>query len=608
MLFRSPPISLKREIPQKKGSRPTNSVPSSIQNCLFEEGRFQTPVYLWQNLATGSELEGPAIVLAPTSTVVIHPGCKAQLLGEDALVIGVPQQKEAIVCKNFASVELSLFQHRFMSLAEQMGRMLQRTSVSTNIKERLDFSYAVFCLKKKIVSNAPHIPVHLGSMSACVQQAAAILKPVEGEVWVTNHPTHGGTHLPDITVITPFFHENQLFGFLASRGHHADIGSSSPGSMPANSKTLEEEGILIPPTLLVENHKFREEWVINAFSSAGSRLIQDNLNDLKAQVSANQKGCDMLKELIIKYGSQTVDWAMEKIQEIGEETVRNYLKRLDESFLTASDELDDGSEIQLKISIDKINGEAIFDFTGSSDQISGNQNAPAAVVQSAVLYCLRCLVAQSIPLNSGLLNPIRIKTRQGSLLDPDASVGVAAGNVTTSQRIVDTIFKAFGLCAASQGCMNSVTFGNDETAYYETIGGGVGAGEGYHGASGIHTHMTNTKATDPEVLELNYPLILREFSLRQGSGGNGQFQGGCGLVREIEARASIQTNLITERRTTAPYGLMGGEKGFSGQNSYMPAGQEKTSIALKGKCNLTLHPGDRIRIETPGGGGYGTPQ
>ena len=600
--------SHKKKTESKKNPRPSQSISSLTQTCLFEEGHFETPVYLWENLAADARLEGPAIVITPTSTVVINPRCQGELISEEVLAIEIPFEEELNTKQDFETVELSLFQHRFMSLTEQMGRMLQRTSASTNIKERLDFSCALFDQKGKLVANAPHIPVHLGSMSACVRKATAVLNPVEGQVWITNHPAYGGTHLPDITVITPFFHENKLFGFFASRGHHADIGSSSPGSMPANSKSLREEGALIPPTLLVENQKFRENWVIETFSSAGGRLINDNLNDLKAQVSANKRGYEILTELINKHGIEAVDWAMLKIQAIGDDTVRKYLQDLDEDFLSARDQLDDGSEIQLEISIDRVRGEAIFDFTGSTDQVVGNHNAPLAVVQSAVLYCLRCLVAQPIPLNDGLLNPIQIKTRRGSLLDPDNHVGVAAGNVTTSQRIVDTIFKAFGLCAASQGCMNSISFGNDETAYYETIGGGVGAGQGYHGVSGIHTHMTNTKATDPEVLEQNYPLVLQEFSIREESGGNGQFKGGCGLVREIQARVPMKTNLITERRLTTPYGLMGGEPGMAGRNLYWPAGEEKTPTVLESKCSLNLNPGDRIRIETPGGGGYGEPR
>jgi len=573
--------------------------------CRFEEGLVNTPVFEWDEIPLGREIQGPVLILSPTSTTVVDPGCIAELESREVLSIKVPYTTQKSLSIDIDPIELSLFQHRFMSLAEQMGRMLQRISVSTNIKERLDFSCALFDPRGNLVSNAPHIPVHLGSMSQCVKSALDILEPRDGEVWITNHPGFGGTHLPDITVITPFFHKTEVLGYLASRGHHADIGGVTPGSMPSHSTHLNQEGVLLAPSILVQEGKFREKWIRGILQQAGARLLEDNISDLKAQVSANQKGCEILSQLIEQYGENTLREAMIKIQEIGENAVRSYFKTLAQRSMIAEDFLDDGSRIHLQVKLDPSKGEAVFDFRKTCDQHPGNQNASLAVVSSAVIYCLRCMISRDLPLNEGILRPVQIITRKGSMLNPDPQCAVAAGNVTTSQRIVDTILKAFGICAASQGCMNNLSLGNEDTAYYETIGGGVGAGENYHGTSGVHTHMTNTKATDPEVLERNFPLILREFSIRKGSGGEGKFRGGCGLIREIEARVPIQANLITERRRTSPYGIQGGGNGTCGKNTFIPANPSSSPISLDGKCSIQLKSGDRLRIETPGGGGFG---
>jgi 5-oxoprolinase (ATP-hydrolysing) len=576
-----------------------------VRECYFEQGFLRTPVYQWDSLKIGNQIQGPALIVSPTFTTVLEPNCLAVYESGEVLSIEVTPLGPHEFCDVLDPVELSLFQQRFMSLAEQMGRMFQRTSVSTNIKERLDFSCALFDELGNLVSNAPHIPVHLGSMGLCIREALKHLKVLEGDVWITNHPNFGGTHLPDITVITPHFHRNRLVGFLASRGHHADIGGTSPGSMPANSQNLEDEGVMIEPSILVHKGKFQEKMIVDLLKKAGARLISDNLSDLKAQVSANQRGAQLLEELILTYSEKTLRNSMAQIQAIGENAVRSFFLSQLKFELESEEIMDDGSRIHLLVKINKDTGGATFDFRASSDQLKGNTNAPRAVVSSAIMYCLRCLIKQNLPLNEGFMKPISILTRQGSIVDPELGSAVAAGNVTTSQRIVDTIFLAFQACAASQGCMNNLSLGNQHYAYYETIGGGAGAGPGFAGEDGVHTHMTNTRATDPEVLEQNFPLLLHEFSLRKNSGGKGQFQGGDGLIREMEFREPMEVNLLTERRIQPPYGMLGGKEGACGKNWYFSADAEESPIPLEGKSTLKTRPGDRIRIETPGGGGYG---
>ncbi|MGA1559634.1 MAG: hydantoinase B/oxoprolinase family protein, partial [bacterium] len=443
-----------------------------------------------------------------------------------------------------------------MSLAAQMGRPLQRTSISTNIKERLDFSCAIFDSTGGLVANAPHLPVHLGAMSEAVRQQVRIqgdnLRP--GDVLVTNHPQAGGSHLPDITVITPCWQDGQPLFYVASRGHHADIGGITPGSMPPFSRTLAEEGACLKSFKLVENGIFNEAGITELLEApariprlpgelpiAGTRLLADNISDLKAQVAANQRGIDLLQEMVEHWSLEVVQAYMQHIQDNAEESVRLMLQQLsvreklpEVGTIHAVDYLDDGSPIRLALTIDRRDGSACFDFAGTGTELWGNLNAPKAVTYSAVLYALRSLIRQDMPLNQGCLNSIEIRIPDGSLLSPSEEAAVVGGNVLTSQRITDVILKAFGACAASQGCMNNLTFGNERFGYYETIGGGAGAGPNWHGQSGVHTHMTNTRITDPEILERRYPVLLREFSIRKGSGGKGEFNGGDGLVRELE--------------------------------------------------------------------------
>ena len=512
-----------------------------------------------------------------------------------------------------------------MSVGEQMGRTLQRTAISTNIKERLDFSCAIFDESGKLVANAPHVPVHLGAMSDAVCRQIDIQGEnlIEGDVLVSNHPVAGGSHLPDITVITPVWKSGKPIFYVASRGHHSDIGGISPGSMPPFSRKLLEEGACILSFKLVEKGVFNEEGISELLlepgkierepgesAMSGARNLADNISDLKAQVAANQRGIDLLLEMVDHYSLQTVQAYMKYIQENAEQAVRSMLQNLslregmDElDSLEAIDHLDDGSPIALKITIDRKDGSAVFDFSGTGPELWGNLNAPLAVTNSAILYGLRCLIRQDIPLNQGCLNPIRVIVPPGTLLSPSEKAGVVGGNVLTSQRVTDVIFRAFHAGAASQGCTNNFTFGNHRFGYYETIGGGSGAGDSWHGTSGVHTHMTNTRITDPEILERRFPVMLREFSLRRDSGGDGAFRGGDGLVREVEFLEPLNAAILSERRVYPPYGLEGGKPGKCGTNLFIR--NDGSVLYLGGKNEVRALPGERMRIETPGGGGYG---
>lgn len=581
-------------------------------------------VLMLDQLKPGDFINGPAIVLNNNLTILVEPHCDATISFGGHVVLTVTQDDSTSKAESskLDPILLSIFSHRFMSIAEQMGKTLQRTSVSTNIRERLDFSCALFGPDGGLVANAPHIPVHLGSMQEAVKyqlkKRKDDLKP--GDVLVSNHPNSGGSHLPDITVITPVFHNGQIVFFVASRGHHADIGGISPGSMPPHSKFLHQEGAIIDSFKLVENEVFQEEGITKILQyepaqyegCSGTRNLSDNLSDLKAQIAANNRGITLLQDLIQEYSLDVVTKYMMYIRQNAELAVRDLLREVCSkhgSHLEASESMDDGSVIKLKISIEEKNGTAKFDFTGSSEQVYGNLNAPPSVTYSAIIYCLRCLVKDDIPLNQGCLGPIETIIPEGSFLNPTADVGVVGGNVLTSQRLVDVILKAFKACAASQGCMNNLTFGepssssNDGWGYYETIAGGSGAGPTWNGKSGVHTHMTNTRITDSEILERRYPVVLHEFSLRSdNSGGEGKFKGGEGIVRCIEFKKDIAVSILSERRVFAPYGLEGGLAAKTGSNLLLK-GQEKINIG--GKCSLLAKKGEKLLIKTPGGGGFG---
>ena len=593
--------------------------------CYFENRWHQTPVFRCELLQAGHQIAGPALLLQDTSTIVIEPDCRAEISEYRDVLIHVKARTHREVGITRDPIQLSIFGNLFMSIAEQMGRTLQRTSISTNIKERLDFSCAIFDSTGGLVANAPHVPVHLGAMSEAVRQQVRIqgdnLRP--GDVLVTNHPQAGGSHLPDITVITPCWQDEQPLFYVASRGHHADIGGITPGSMPPFSRKLAEEGARLKSFKLVENGIFNEVGITKLLQApaqlsqlpgelpiAGTRLLTDNLSDLKAQVAANQRGIDLLQEMVQNWSLEVVQGYMKHIQDNAEESVRMMLQELSAreelpqvGTIHAVDYLDDGSPIRLALTIDRRDGSACFDFAGTGTELWGNLNAPKAVTHSAVLYALRCLIRQEMPLNQGCLNSIEIRIPDGSLLSPSEEAAVVGGNVLTSQRIIDVILKAFRVCAASQGCMNNLTFGNERFGYYETIGGGAGAGPSWHGQSGVHTHMTNTRITDPEIMERRYPVLLREFSIRKGSGGKGEFDGGDGLVRELEFLEKLQVAILSERRSHAPYGMLGGEDGQCGRNLFLRRNGQV--LNLGGKNEIQAHPHDRFRIETPGGGGWG---
>jgi len=608
-------------------NKPGTPQPDSQTRCYFESGWHNTPIFLLDQLGAGQRLDGPAILMQDTSTILIEPGCFAEITEFGDVVITVETKTQLEIGTQSDPIQLSIFSNLFMSIAEQMGRTLQRTAISTNIKERLDFSCAIFDESGGLVANAPHVPVHLGAMSDAVRRQIELQgnQLREGDVLVSNHPIAGGSHLPDITVITPVWRDGRPIFFIASRGHHADIGGISPGSMPPFSRKLLEEGVCIKSFKLVENGVFNEEGITELLlepgtlprgpgeaSMSGARQLSDNLSDLKAQVAANQRGIDLLLEMVEHYSLDVVQAYMQHIQANAEAAVRQMLTDLSEreglkkvDSLSAQDFLDDGSPIVLKITIDRRDGSAVFDFTGTGPELWGNLNAPRAVTNSAILYGLRCLIPQDIPLNQGCLNPIKVIVPEGTLLSPSEHAAVVGGNVLTSQRVTDVILRAFHACAASQGCTNNFTFGNERFGYYETIGGGAGAGASWHGQSGVHTHMTNTRITDPEILERRFPVMLREFSIRQGTGGDGKFRGGDGLVREVEFLEPLNAAILSERRVYAPYGLDGGEPGTCGRNLFLR--NDGTTLSLGGKNEIHAEAGERFRIETPGGGGYGTP-
>ncbi|XP_050304540.1 5-oxoprolinase [Anthonomus grandis grandis] len=588
--------------------------PITKTKVFFETEELETNVYQLKDLNSGNKLIGPCIIMDQLSTILVEPDCTAIITkyGDIKITIGSGKIKE--IGPELDSIQLSIFSHRFMSIAEQMGRILQRTSISTNIKERLDFSCALFGSDGGLVSNAPHIPVHLGAMQEAVQfQMKARQQFFPGDVILSNHPKAGGSHLPDFTVITPVFykdHKKPIF-FVASRGHHADIGGITPGSMPPHSTSLDQEGAAFKSFLLVEKNQFMEAEVTKAIKAAGGRNLQDNISDLRAQVAANKKGIDLVLELINQYGLVVVQAYMQHIQTNAELAVRDMLREVARKAVAATgsptlkylDFMDDGSPISLTVSLDEENGSALCDFRGSGVEVWGNCNAPRAVSLSALIYCLRCMVGHDVPLNQGCLTPVKVEIPKGSILDPSDNAAVVGGNVLTSQRIVDVVLGAFKACAASNGCMNNITFGNEHWGCYETVAGGSGAGPTWDGCSGVHTHMTNTRITDVEIVERRYPVHVKTFTLRPNSGGKGKYKGGDGVIRELMFRAKLTLSVLTERRVLQPYGLEGGEAGSRGLNLLIRA--DGRTINLGPKTVVDIQPGDTFKLQTPGGGGYG---
>jgi 5-oxoprolinase (ATP-hydrolysing) len=588
--------------------------PVAVVKIYTAHAWYDTPVYQREDLQPGDIIQSPALIIEPTGTNVIEPGWQAEISDRNYLILKKSEKFRSSEVQKFRSLEVSkpdpvileIFNNLFRSIAEQMGTTLQKTSYSVNIKERLDFSCAIFDHLGQLVANAPHIPVHLGSMSESVRSLintyGDTLKP--GDVYVLNNPYNGGTHLPDITVITPVFHNSNLpLFYVASRGHHADIGGITPGSMPPNSKTVEEEGIFIDNFQLVEKGKFKEKEILKLLTSSQypARNTIQNLADLQAQIAANEKGVQELQRMVEHYGLETVQAYMQYVQDNAEECVRQVIDALKDGRFTC--ELDTGDKIQVTINIDKENRSAKIDFTGTSPQLANNFNAPKAVCKAAVLYVFRTLVNDDIPLNEGCLKPLEIMIPEGCLLNPQYPAAVVAGNVETSQNITDCLYGALGVMAASQGTMNNFTFGNEKYQYYETICGGSGAGANFEGTDAVHTHMTNSRLTDPEVLEWRFPVLLESFSIRPDSGGKGQHRGGNGVIRRLRFLEPMTAAILSSRRKISPFGLQGGEAGKVGKN-YVERRDGKIE-KLGSTAIAPMNPGDVFVIETPGGGGYG---
>jgi len=579
---------------------------------MYSYGEFlSTPVFSIETLRPGACIKGPAILTEKNTTIIIEPGWQGEITARNHLMLSrrVPLPARTAIGTEVDPVMLEIFNNRFMSIAEQMGYTLQNTAHSVNIKERLDFSCAIFDGKGNLIANAPHIPVHLGSMGECVKYLirAHSGDMHAGDVYLINSPYHGGTHLPDITIVTPISGiSGEILFYLASRGHHADVGGVTPGSMPPESKSIEEEGVLSEGMKIVEQGRFLEDQ-LRAWLGSGkypARNPDQNVADIRAQVAANEKGLQELKRMVEEFSLETVEAYMGHVQDNAEEAVRRVIDRLENGEFTYL--LDDGNAIKVKVTIDRKNRCAKIDFTGTSLQLSSNFNAPASVCLAAVLYAFRTLVKSDIPLNSGCLRPLEIIIPEGTMLRPEPPAAVVAGNVETSQYIVDALFGALGSLAASQGTMNNFTFGNADFQYYETICGGAGAGPGFSGTDAVHTHMTNSRITDPEVLESRFPVLLEEFSIRQGSGGDGEFRGGDGVVRRFRFLKDMDAAILSSHRIFPPFGLKGGMPGKCGKNVLIL--REGRVVEVGGRAELKLKSGDVFVIETPGGGGYGRPE
>ncbi|CCQ68083.1 hydantoinase B/oxoprolinase family protein [Crocosphaera watsonii] len=505
-------------------------------------------------------------------------------------------------------IYLEIFKNLYQFIAEQMGITLQNTASSVNIKERLDFSCAIFDQQGLLVANAPHIPVHLGSMSesvkSLIQDKGNKLQP--GDIYLSNNPYNGGTHLPDVTAITPVFDDKnqEILFYVASRGHQADIGGITPGSMPPNSTSISEEGILFDNFLLVEKGEFREQEVrvVLVSNSYPARNPDQNIADFQAQIAANEKGLQELQRMVNQYGLETVQAYMKFVQDNAEECVRKTIDVLSDGEFTYT--MDQGAVIKVKVTIENKNRSATIDFTGTSEQLNSNFNAPKAVTQAAVLYVFRTLVDDNIPLNAGCLKPLNLIIPEGSMLNPQYPAAVVAGNVETSQVIVDALYGALGVLAASQGTMNNLTFGNEKYQYYETICGGSGAGINFNGTDAVQTHMTNSRLTDPEVLEFRYPVLVEEFKIRENSGGKGQYSGGNGVIRNIKFLEPMTANILSSHRKISPFGLAAGEVGKVGKNCVKR--KDGTEEILNSTATVEMESGDHFIIETPGGGGFGS--
>lgn len=585
--------------------------PAAQTARMFSGGAWiDAPLVDRTTMGIGDTVDGPAILTEPTGTNVLEHGWQAECVAGGNLILRRTEalDRQEAIGTSVDPVMLEVFNNLFMSIAEQMGATLANTAYSVNIKERYDFSCAIFDHNGDLVANAPHVPVHLGSMSDSVRtiltQNVGKIRP--GDVYMMNNPYNGGTHLPDVTVITPVFDDSgqDIIYTVASRGHHADIGGTTPGSAPPDSRHIDEEGVLIDNFLLVKEGVLQERAARDLLASGKypCRNVDQNMADLAAQIAANATGVQELTKITAQFGLDVIHAYMGHVQDNAEESVRRVLDVLRDSAFTYP--LDSGAQIKVAISVDKAKREATLDFTGTSPQDEFNYNAPLAICRAVVLYVFRTMVGSNIPMNEGCLKPLKLIVPEASMINPAYPAAVISGNTEVSQAIADTLYGALGVIAGSQGTMNNFVYGNDTFQNYETICGGTGAGDGFNGTSAVHSHMTNTRMTDPEVLETRFPVRVDEFSIRQGSGGLGTFEGGDGIVRKLRFLEPMTVTVLTSHRRIAPHGAAGGEPGKTGENSVIRStGQIE---ALKGNDVVEMNVGDVFVLKTPGGGGYGS--
>ncbi len=605
----------------EKSSEKKSKVTASKKSEIIYNGKSQkADLYFRKALKHGMNLKGPALVLDPHSTTVIEPNWEGVYQSDGTWQF--EQLSTADATGNYEksdSINLQLYTNRFTSVADQMGEMLRRTAISVNVKERLDFSCALLDANGYLVVNAPHIPVHLGAMGTCVRTLIKLFSKDlkgfgnlgglnEGDVLITNHPGFGGSHLPDVTVVTPVFVNGERIGFTASRAHHAEIGGKRPGSMPPDANNLAEEGVVIPPTHLAKGGEYDWEALEKLLKENPypTRSFDENMADIRAAVAANYRGAEDLKKLVENYGEEEVLKYMDRLKSYASERMRSTLKNIQNGVYEATEELDDGSHLYVKCTV---SGSSLtIDFEGTSDVHHGNLNANPSIVKSVIIYVLRLLIDEPLPLNDGLLAPVEINIPKGMLNpdfpdDPTKCPAVVGGNIETSQRLTDTLLKAFNMAACSYGTMNNVLFGNDTFGYYETVAGGTGAGDGFHGADAVHQHMTNTRATDPEILEHRYPVLLNRYEIRKESGGSGKWNGGDGIIREMTFTEPVSLSVLTQHRTVPPYGLNGGKNGQCGKQKVIR--KDGSTQKLSWWDGTDLKAGDRFILKTPGGGGFG---
>jgi len=593
--------------PEIDPDRPQAEPADRVETFMDGRLRPETPVYRRDDLAADQAVDGPAIVIEPNSTVVVEPGWRAALNRHGHLLLERRESKRALKADTEADpVLLEVFNNLFMSIAEHMGATLQQTAWSANIKERLDFSCALFDEAGRLVSNAPHMPVHLGSMGesvrAVIDELEADMAP--GDVFLLNDPYNGGTHLPDITVVSPCFDDDgEILFYTASRAHHADVGGITPGSMPPDSKTIHDEGVLIGPMRAVRKGDLCRQELEAVFTGGEHpvRNLDQNFSDLHAQIAANRRGLQEVDRMIEQFGLDTVRAYMHHVQDNAGEQVARALSKLDDGHWIKH--MDNGAQVEVRVSVDRNDRRARIDFTGTSEQTDDNFNAPRAVTRAAVLYVLRTLVADDIPLNDGCMTPIDLVVPEGSLLSPVHPAAVVAGNVETSQVVVDTLLAAMGVLANGQGTMNNLTFGNERYQHYETLCGGAGAGDGFNGTDAVHVHMTNSRLTDPEILEARFPVMLESFGIRPDSGGKGQWRGGRGAERRIRFLEPMTVAILANSRKIAPSGIQGGGDGAVGKAWIERADGSRKE--LTGADRAEVEAGDTFVLQTPGGGGYG---